>query len=150
MRHSHRWMLTLLLLIAALQLAACAQTPADSEQSDAPARVERLGETGLNRVILSAQADKRLDIQTAPVRDAEVGGKLRKVIPYAALLYDLHGQAWVYTNPAPLTFVRASVNVDSINGDQVMLSQGPPSGTAVVTVGVPELYGTEFEGGLQP
>ncbi|MFL5590390.1 MAG: hypothetical protein ACJ8DI_22440 [Ktedonobacteraceae bacterium] len=150
MRHSNRWMLTLLLLIAALQLAACTQTPADSAQSEAPARVERLGGTGLNRVILSAQADKRLGIQTAPVREAQVGGKLRKIVPYAALIYDLHGQTWVYTNPAPLTFVRASVNVDSIDGDQAVLSQGPPSGTTVVTVGVPELYGTEFEGGLQP
>jgi len=150
MRHSNRWMLTLLLLIAALQLAACTQTPADSAQSEAPARVERLGGTGLNRVILSAQADKRLGIQTAPVREAQVRGKLRKVLPYSALIYDLHGQSWVYTNPAPLTFVRASVNVDYIDGDLVVLSQGPPSSTSVVTVGVPELYGTEFEGGLQP
>jgi hypothetical protein len=143
-------MLALLLLIASLQLAACAQTPASSEQSNPPARIERLAGTDLNRVILSASADKRLGIQTATVRDTQVGGKLHKVVPYAALLYDLHGQTWVYTNPSPLTFVRANVTVDSIDGDQVVLSQGPPSGTAVVTVGVPELYGTEFEGGLQP
>jgi hypothetical protein len=150
MRHNHRWMLALLLLIASFQLAACAQTPAGSEQSEAPARVERLAGTSLNRVILSASANKRLGIQTTQVRDAQVGGKPHKVVPYAALLYDLRGQTWVYTNPAPLTFVRANVTVDSIDGDQVVLSQGPPSGTAVVTVGVPELYGTEFEGGLQP
>ena len=118
MRHSHRWMVALLLIIAVLLLAGCAQTPAGSTSkvvggdNGAPARVEHLGGTGLNRVILSAQADKRLGIQTAPVREAQVGGKLRKIVPYAALIYDLHGQAWVYTNPAPLTFVRASVTVD--------------------------------------
>jgi hypothetical protein len=66
------------------------------------------------------------------------------------VLYDLHGETWVYTNPSPLTFVRNRVSIDNIDGDLAVLSQGPPSGTAVVTVGVPELYGTEFEGGLEP
>ena len=153
MRHSNRWMVAILLIIAALQLAACAQTPASKEvggDNDQPARVERLGGTGLDRVILSAQASKRLGIQTAQVRDTQVRGKLSKVVPYSAIIYDLHGQAWVYTNPAPLTFVRVGISVDYIDGDLVVLSQGPPSGTAVVTVGVPELYGTEFEGGLEP
>jgi len=153
MRHSNRWMVAILLIIAALQLAACAQTPASKEvggDNDQPARVERLGGTGLDRVILSAQAGKRLGIQTAQVRDTQVRGKLSKVVPYSAIIYDLHGQAWVYTNPAPLTFVRVGISVDYIDGDLVVLSQGPPSGTAVVTVGVPELYGTEFEGGLEP
>jgi len=95
-------------------------------------------------VILTAEAAKRLDIQTAPVHDAQVRGKLRKVVPYAAVFYDLNGATWVYINLEPLNFVRASISVDYIDGDLAVLSDGPPSGTEVVTVGAPELYGTEF------
>ena len=153
MRYSDRWMVAILLIIVCLQLSACVQTPASSaskeggDDIDAPAKVELLGGTDLNRVILSAEAAKRLDIQTTPVRDAPVRGTQRKVVPYSAMLYDLHGETWVYTNPAPLTYVRAAITVDSINRDTAVLSDGPPIGTLVVTVGVVELYGSEFEGG---
>jgi hypothetical protein len=146
MRQSNRWMV-MILIIACLQLAACTQTPASKTVeggTDEPARVERLLGTDLSRVILSAQAANRLGIETAPVRDAKVGGKLLTVVPYSAVFYDLNGETWVYTNPSTLTFIRASINVDSIDGNLAVLTQGPPSGTVVVTVGAPELYGTEF------
>jgi len=156
MWHGHRWMVAVLIIVALLQLAACGPTLASSlskkggEGADAPARVEHIAGTGLSRVILTAQAANRLGIQTTPVRDAQVRGALRKVVPYSALIYDLHGDTWVYTNPSPLTFVRAYVSVDYIDGDLAVLSNGPPSGTEVVTIGAPELYGAEFEGDLQP
>jgi len=67
----------------------------------------------------------------------------RKLIPHAALLYDAHGDTWVYTNPAPLVFVRQHISLNYIEGDLVVLFAGPPAGTAVVTVGVAELYGAE-------
>jgi hypothetical protein len=145
-------MVMVLLIIAALQLTACAQTAASSasKEGEGPAKVEPVVGTNLSRVILTAEAAKRLGIQTASVRDTQVRDQQRKVVPYAAVLYDLHGETWVYTNPSPLTFVRNRVSIDNIDGDLAVLSQGPPSGTAVVTVGVPELYGTEFEGGLEP
>ena len=69
---------------------------------------------------------------------------LRKVIPYAAVIYDLHGETWVYTNPEPLVFVRHPIHVDYIEGDLAVLLEGPPAGTEVATVGVAELLGTEF------
>jgi hypothetical protein len=94
-------------------------------------------------VILTPEAIKRIGIETAPVRDAQVRGQLRKVVPYSAVIYDLHGQTWVYTNPQSFTYVRETISVDFIDGDLAVLSKGPPSGTAIVTVGVPELYGTE-------
>ncbi len=155
MRYRNLWIVAVLIILG-LQLSACALTPASaassgsSEDTEQPARVEPIKGTNLNLVILTAQAAKRLDIQTVQVRDMQIGGTQRTVVPYAAILYDLHGQVWVYTNPAPLTFERNSVSVDHIEGDQVILSQGPPSGTTIVTVGVPELFGTEFEGGLEP
>lgn len=150
MRQSKQWMIVVLLFIAALQLAACGSIPTSSASkageggSDLPARVEHIEGTDLSRVILSAQAAKRLGIETAPVHEEQVRGKLRKVIPYAAVFYDLNGGTWVYTSPSSLTFVRASITVDYIEGNLAVLSEGPPSGSEVVTVGAPELYGTEF------
>jgi hypothetical protein len=72
-----------------------------------------------------------------------VGGGTKKVVPYAAVIYDLHGEQWVYTNVAPLTFVRHAVNVDFIEGDRAVLVDGPPIGALVVTAGVAELWGAE-------
>jgi hypothetical protein len=140
-------MIALLIIVAVLTLTACAAQESHTSTGSAdssPATVERLGGSDLSRVVLTAQAAKRLGIETDLVRDMQVQGKLRKVIPYAALFYDLNGKTWVYTNPEPLTFVRASISVDYIEGDLAVLTEGPPSGTRVVTVGSPELYGTEF------
>ncbi len=67
----------------------------------------------------------------------------RQVIPYAAVVYGLEGETWVYTNPEPLVFVRQPIIVDYIEGDQAYLTEGPPTGTSIVTVGVAELFGTE-------
>ena len=71
-------------------------------------------------------------------------GENRKIIPYAAVLYDAKGNTWVYTNPQPLVFIRHSIQIDAIVGDKVILVAGPPVGTAVVTVGGAELFGAEF------
>lgn len=71
----------------------------------------------------------------------------RKVIPYAAVLYDTQGVTWVYTNPKPLVFLRHRIIVDYIDGELAVLSEGPPAGTNLVTVGASEIYGTEFKVG---
>jgi len=69
---------------------------------------------------------------------------MRKVIPYAALIYDAEGGTWVYTKePNALAFVRYAVIIDFIEGDMVVLTEGPPAGTEIVTVGGQELFGTE-------
>jgi len=41
--------------------------------------------------------------------------------------------------------VRQEIEIDRVDGDSVMLSDGPPAGTKVVTVGAAEVWGTEFE-----
>jgi hypothetical protein len=73
------------------------------------------------------------------------GGVLRKIIPYAALIYDADGGTWVYVeeDPATRSFVRYAVTVDFIEGDLVVLTEGPPAGTKVVTVGGQELFGAD-------
>jgi hypothetical protein len=70
-------------------------------------------------------------------------GSPRKVIPYAAVIYDPGGRTWTYTSPEPLVFVRQPIAVDAIEGDVTVLSEGPPVGTAVVTDGASELFGAE-------
>jgi hypothetical protein len=73
-------------------------------------------------------------------------GEKRKVVPYGALYYDAKGAPWVYVNPEPLGFERQRIGVERIVGDLVVLSDGPPVGTPVVTVGAAMLYGVEIFG----
>lgn len=68
----------------------------------------------------------------------------RRVVPFAAVLYQPSGEASLYVNTAPLLYERQSVTVDYVIGDLAVLSSGPPPGTAVVIVGAPELSGIEF------
>ncbi len=144
----NRWMLVVL-MIGALGLPACTRTSAGPAAKDEPAKVEAIAGTDLHRLTLVPKAAERLGIQTAPVREEAVPGSAtkRKVIPYSAVLYDAHGDTWTYTNPERLVYVRHHIKVERIDGDRAILSEGPPAGTAVVTVAASELFGTEFEVG---
>ncbi len=160
MQHGNRRRAPALLLIGALALglSACGRAPAaeDGEAASGEARVERIGGTEQSRVILTRRAAERLGIQTAEVREVPVAARpaatgqrrghpaTRKTIPYAAVLYDEHGDTWAYTSPAPLTFVRKRIGVDYVRGDLAVLIKGPPAGTRVVTVGATELLGAEL------
>ena len=144
MQNRNRWMV-MILMMAGLLLAACAKAPEAPASEERPAKVEHLEGANPTSVVLTEEAARRLDIQTAPVREEQVSGAQRIVLPYAAVLYDAEGNAWVYTSPEPLTFVRNPIVVDHIDGDTAVLSEGPPSGTAVVTVGATELFGSESE-----
>ena len=143
MKHSKRWLMVVLLVLAALPLSACSESTVGAATKIQPALVEKIEGTEFNRLTLTEKAAERLDIQTDSVREEQMDGAQRKVIPYSAILYDLNGGTWVYTSPAPLIFVRESITVDYIDGDMVILTDGPPSGTTIVTVGAPELYGAD-------
>ena len=135
-----------ILLLACLSLSGCNHAPeAVADEEAGPAKVEHLQGQEPTRVTLTPEAAKRLDIQTAQVRDMAINGVQRRVMPYAAVLYDTDGVTWIYTNPKPLVFMRHRVVIDYIDGETVVLSDGPPSGTALVTVGAEELYGSELE-----
>jgi hypothetical protein len=147
--------LVLVPLVASLPLAGCHQSAADAAQAHSkPATVEPVEGTSLSRVLLSPRAAERLGIETGVVRDTQVtfvtaavssaGPAQWRAIPYSALLYDPNGDTWTYTSPDSMVFVRAPVTVEYIDGDVAVLSNGPPAGTRIVTVGVAELFGTEF------
>ncbi|MGZ8473253.1 MAG: hypothetical protein ACXWWY_07055 [Candidatus Deferrimicrobiaceae bacterium] len=70
----------------------------------------------------------------------------KKVVPYSSVYYDAKGAAWVYVNTKPLVFERQRVGVERVVGDLAVLSDGPPVGTPVVTVGAALLYGAEIFG----
>jgi hypothetical protein len=149
MRRHGPWMVAIL-ITACLCLAGCAAA-ASSEAADNSgdaAKVDSVGDTGLKRVTLAQAAADRLAVRTTVVAETKVASSGRKkvarqVIPYAAVLYDVNGAAWVYTVPEPLVYVRHPVTVDYVEGDRAVLSKGPPRGTEIVTVGVAELYGIE-------
>jgi hypothetical protein len=113
------------------------------EDKHHPAKLEETDKKGIMRVILEPRAVERIGLQTTPV--VEEGG--RKVVPYGAIMYDTKGETWTFTNPAPLTYVRHKVVVESVEGDRVTLSDGPAAGTVVVTVGATELMGAEHKYG---
>ena len=134
-----------LFLLLGLYLTACAPAATTEEEENKPVSLEPIEGTDLNRVILTDKAAERLGLETVQVLTQQVDGAERLVIPYAALLYDPSGQAWVYVNVEPLIFVRQAITVDSIQGDKVFLSEGPEAGANVVTMGATELYGSESE-----
>jgi hypothetical protein len=130
-------------LAAAVLIWRNTDTSTTGSVSDSPpAVVEHIEGSDVARITLTDRAAERLGIETDTVR---ANGTSGLVIPYSALYYDADGGTWVYTNPEPLTYVRHAVEVDRIEGDRVFLTAGPEAGTAIVTVGVPELYGTEYE-----
>jgi len=143
MKHINR-LFIVLLIMTGLQLSACAPEAVVEEESK-PVSLEPIAGTDLNRLTLTEKAAERLGLETAPVLSEPIDGVERLVIPYAALLYDPSGQAWVYVNVEPLVFVRQTITVDSILGDQVILSEGPEAGATVVTLGATELFGSESE-----
>lgn len=140
MKKVYRWIL--IIMVFAGILSACSPKSATAEKI-APSKTEAIEGSDFKRLILTEKAVQRLDIQTTPVRDEQVDGTQRKVIPYAAVLYGLNGETWAYTNPEPLVYLREVVVIDHINGDMVILTEGPAVDTPVVTVGVSLLYGAE-------
>lgn len=124
----------LVLVLSSLLLSACG-AKAETVEKTPPSVVEAIEGSDLSRVILTEKAAERLGIETVSASGKEV--------PYAAVIYDIEGNTWIYTNPEPLTFVRSPIEVDYIEGDTAFLAQDLESNLPVVTVGVSELYGTE-------
>jgi hypothetical protein len=133
--------------LAALPLSGCSSNSQDAAvaNDEHPSSVKPIKGTTRSEVRLSARAAKRLGIRTASIRVKRIAGSEREILPYSAVLYDAQGNTYTYTNPEPRVFVRQRVKVDRIEGGEAILSHGPPAGTAVVTVGAPELHGVEYE-----
>ena len=135
-----RWMVVALVVVGLLAPACKEASEASEGSSYEPATLEPIEGTDLSQVVLTEDAAARIELQTASVETAPNG---QLVVPYAAVFYGLTGETWTYTEPQALTFVRAPVTVESVEGDTAYLSDGPPAGTEVVIVGAAELFGVE-------
>lgn len=133
---------SLVLGAAGVALSGCTEVETEASHGYEPSKLEEIkGSEDLKRITFTREGAQRVRLETAQVESK--GGQ--RVVPYAALIYDPEGKTYVYVSPEPRTFLREAVKVDRIDGDRMLLSDGPPTGTEVVTVGVAEVYGTELE-----
>ncbi|HEU4744981.1 MAG TPA: hypothetical protein VFS61_07085 [Anaerolineales bacterium] len=133
MKHIHLFFL-MFVVAAALGLSACGPKPATTEKIN-PSTLKDIEGSDLKQVILTGKAAERIGLETVPASEM--------VVPYAAVIYDIEGNTWVYSNPEPLTFVRVPIVIDRIEGDQAFLLEGLQTDAPIVTVGVAEIYGAE-------
>ena len=133
-----RW-LFVAVAVASLALSGCERHMESAVTQ--PARVVPIEGTDLNQVILTEEAAQRIAVATAPVVES---GPDRVAVPVAAVIYDAEGATWVYTEVAPLTFVRQRVTIARVTGAVAVLQSGPPPGVPVVIVGAAELLGSEY------
>src|SRR5215211_589079 len=113
MKHINRWLLVTL-IFAGLLLSACGPKEATTEKIS-PSKLEPIEGTDLSKVILTEKAAERIGVATVSASGTEV--------PYAAVVYDIEGNTWIYTNPEPLTFVREQIAIDHIEGDMAVLAE---------------------------
>ena len=130
----------LALMAAGLVLSGCEEVPSNLVKSE-PFELEPIEGTDIQRVKLADRTAKRIDLQTATVG----GNETELIVSHAALIYNPEGEVFVYTRPEPGAYVRAPVVVSRVEGEQALLSEGPPPGTVVVTIGAAELLATEYE-----
>jgi hypothetical protein len=135
----------LVLIAGVASLSACGEASSGYDYETAshhePAELEPIKGTDVHRVIVDSEGVERAGIQTAPIRQNGQG----MVMPYSAVIFDAEGHTYTYTSPEPRTYVRQKIVIDRVEGDNVMLFDGPPAGTEVVTVGAAFVYGAEFE-----
>jgi hypothetical protein len=147
MRYMYRFVIAGLILagigVAGWNLASSNADAQNAAHDGEPIRIEEIEGSELSRITLSEHAMQRLDIKTSALEEQTVGGASKKVIPYSAVLYDSDGKTWTYVNTEAGIFVRAAIEIESIEGDSAFLSDGPESGTVVVATGAAELFGAE-------
>jgi hypothetical protein len=127
---------------ATASLAGCAEIEVPMAEPYEPAHVESTAPNQPARVVLTEEAQHRVQLQTTLVKPhgADVS------VDEAAVVYDKKGKPWVFTVIGPLTYMRAAVSIKEVQEDKLaILSSGPPTGTEVVTVGAIELWGTELD-----
>jgi len=76
---------------------------------------------------------------TIPLANA----KENLTVPWSAVVFDVHGGTWVYSEAVHRTYTRRRVVVQYTVGPDAVLATGPAIGTRIVSEGVQELFGAE-------
>lgn len=76
---------------------------------------------------------------TIPLRD----NRESMILPWSALVYDIHGGTWVYEQVGPFKYSRRRVVVAYSYGESAVLASGMTAGAKIVTAGAQELFGAE-------
>jgi hypothetical protein len=66
------------------------------------------------------------------------------LVPWSAVLFDVHGGTWVYRETAPHAFERRRVEVLHVEDGQAALAGGIEPGAAIVSAGAAELFGAQL------
>ena len=138
-RRGRRWT-ALAPVCVLLLLGGCRDVATEDEGGDEPAIVEPIEGSDLSRVTLTEDAAERIRLETSIATER----RNRVAVPESAVWVDVHGDGWVYTSPEHLVFVRAHVVVGRYDDGVAYLDEGLAAGVAVVSVGVPQLIGSEF------
>lgn len=128
-------------ILAAIVVLGAFNGNSEVTEKPNPVELEPIAGTDRYQLTLIPSAAERLDIQTSEVEVSEGGATY---VPSAALIITPDGSHWVYTNERPLVFQRHLLTNVVEDDYLAYFDEGPAPGTAVVTTGVPELYGAEF------
>ena len=137
----HRPYRVLLLVAVLTTAAACSKVESSESEYKDPATLTEIDGKTNKQVTFTERAMERIGVETKPVTDGAGG----RVVPYSSIVYDPDGTTWVFTEVKPRSFLRVPITVLDIRGEEVLISDGPASGTLVATVGVSELFGAEHE-----
>lgn len=128
--------------LAAISLvfAACTEVPSNVV-SNQPYSLEPIEGSDIQLVKMRDETAAKIGVQTAEASGDAEG----IVVPHVALIFSPEGEPFLYTKPAPESYLREPIEISRVEGDRLVLSKGPLPGTTVVTVGAAELLATEFE-----
>ncbi|QQR91312.1 MAG: efflux RND transporter periplasmic adaptor subunit [Myxococcales bacterium] len=68
-------------------------------------------------------------------------------VPFSSIIYDANGLSWLYMCDGPHRYRRTHVEVKRKSTEFAVLGRGPKEGSCVASIGVNELYGSEFPPG---
>jgi RND family efflux transporter MFP subunit len=133
------------------QVEALGYTPGSSQHAAKPVQGLRLGDAH------AASADLFFEMSNAGsqfrigekvgVMLAQKNAEESLLVPFSAILYDIHGGTWVYVKTAPQVYSRRRVELHHVVDGLAVLTRGPAAETEVVITGAAEIFGTEFGGG---
>jgi hypothetical protein len=140
-RIARRFAVRLSAVLATIAASASCSRQSDDSPPQPPAVLDPAPGNPMPVVKLSEAGFAAVRVRAEPALAAAAGGI---VIPAKAVIYSPDGAAWTYVVLAPRSYTRHPIVIDRITGAEAFLSSGPAAGTPVVTIGAPELLGTEY------